>query len=142
MGSDEEAFNLRADEGDELRLGGDPIKIDFSWILPAEYLALDVFARVAQAYEDRVNELYELYTPQQYDYALDRLTQELAEFEKRGMLPFLRTIIYILDELRRREVIWGVGRGSSCASYVLFILGLHSVDCILYDVPLDEFFHD
>jgi DNA polymerase III alpha subunit len=130
------------DEDDEVRLDGDPVRIDYEWQIPPEYLQLDVYARVAAEYEKLMPDLSSRYTPAQFDAALDRISVELSEFERRGMINFLRTIIYILDVFRRDGVVWGVGRGSSCASYVLFILGLHSVDSILYNTPMEEFFHD
>ena len=37
------------------------------------------------------------------------------------------------------QVIWGVGRGSSVASYVLYKLGVHRVDSMYYDLDPQEF---
>jgi DNA polymerase III alpha subunit len=36
-------------------------------------------------------------------------------------------------------VLWGVGRGSSVASYCLYILGVHKVDSIKYELDIHEF---
>lgn len=119
-----------------------PLNLSYRWQLPERYLNLDLHEAVGQAYEAQVEKLLTTYTPQQHDAALDRLAAELDEIERRGMVEFVKTIIYILDVFREREVVWGVGRGSSCASYVLFIIGLHSVDPIRYNVPMNEFFHD
>ena len=47
---------------------------------------------------------------------------------------------YIIDTLRENNVVWGVGRGSSVASYVLFLLGVHKIDSVKYNLPLEEFF--
>jgi DNA polymerase III alpha subunit len=33
-----------------------------------------------------------------------------------------------------------VGRGSSVASYVLFLIGVHKIDPIKYELPIEEFF--
>ncbi len=41
--------------------------------------------------------------------------------------------------MRDNEVIWGVGRGSSVASYVLYLIGIHKVDSMYYDLPINEF---
>jgi DNA polymerase III alpha subunit len=49
-------------------------------------------------------------------------------------------MVYIIDTLRKNNIVWGVGRGSSVASYVLFLLGVHRVDSVKYDIPLNEFF--
>lgn len=118
----------------------EPVRLDFSWHLPAPYLDLNLYEAVGAAFEARLPSLS--YTAEQQEVALDRLAAELEEVERRGMVQFVKTIIYVLDTFRQEGVIWGVGRGSSCASYVLFTLGLHSVDPVLYNVPMSEFFHD
>jgi DNA polymerase III alpha subunit len=41
--------------------------------------------------------------------------------------------------MREHGVVWGVGRGSSVASYVLFLIGIHKIDSLYYDLPIDEF---
>lgn len=119
--------------------GDEPVRLDFSWGLPAAYQDLDLHQAVASAYEARLPELSLTYTQEE---ALDRLAAELEQVERRGMVEFVKTIIYILDTFRQQGVVWGVGRGSSCASYVLFILGLHAVDPLRYNVAMSEFFHD
>jgi DNA polymerase III alpha subunit len=47
---------------------------------------------------------------------------------------------YVVDTLRNNQVVWGVGRGSSVASYVLFIIGVHKIDSVKYKLPINEFF--
>ena len=137
---DTELFNESAD--DQLLLAEpEPVNLNFEWLQPPAYLELDIYEKVGQAYEARLPELYARYTPQQYDEALRRVVTELAEIERRGMVDFFKTIIYVLDVFREKGVVWGVGRGSSCASYILYLLGLHSVDCVMYNVPHAEFFH-
>ncbi len=56
------------------------------------------------------------------------------------MLVLLKTMKYIVDTLRENNIVWGVGRGSSVASYVLFLLGVHKIDSVKYDLPIEEFF--
>ena len=69
-----------------------------------------------------------------------RVTRELELYNKHNMIMVLRSVKYIVDTLREKNIVWGVGRGSSVASYVLFLLGVHKIDSIKYDIPLDEFF--
>ena len=68
-----------------------------------------------------------------------RLVDELVEFRARNMLPLLRTLKYIVDTLRTNNVVWGVGRGSSVASYTLYLLGVHKIDSIRYNLDWQEF---
>ena len=41
--------------------------------------------------------------------------------------------------MRENQLIWGVGRGSSTASYVLYLLGVHRIDSMYYDLDPEEF---
>jgi DNA polymerase III alpha subunit len=70
----------------------------------------------------------------------DRLILELDLYRKNNMIPVLKTMKYIVDTLRANNVLWGVGRGSSVASYVLYLIGVHKVDSIKYKIPIEEFF--
>ena len=68
-----------------------------------------------------------------------RVEMELAEYKARNLYPILQLLIYIIDTMRKNELIWGVGRGSSVASYVLYLLGVHKVDSIKYNLDIKEF---
>lgn len=69
-----------------------------------------------------------------------RLAEEIAEIEQRDMEGFFRHVWYVTSDMDRRQIVRGVGRGSSCASLVLFLLGIHHVDPVFYDIPMIEFF--
>jgi len=71
---------------------------------------------------------------------VQRVNIELAEYEKRGLLMLLKQMKYIIDTLRENNIVWGVGRGSSVASYTLYLMGVHRIDSIKYNIPLNEFF--
>lgn len=73
---------------------------------------------------------------------LARVDMELALFVKHQMCDVLRLLRYIVDTLRANNVMWGVGRGSSVASYCLFLIGVHRIDSLLYDLPINEFIKD
>jgi DNA polymerase III alpha subunit len=68
-----------------------------------------------------------------------RVEMELTEFEARNLFPVLRILIYIIDTMRKHNLVWGVGRGSSVASYVLYLLGIHKVDSLKYNLDIKEF---
>lgn len=136
-----EQFNSHVSGENELRVDQpEPVNLDFRWQLPDEYLQMDLWDRIVDAYADRAADLD--YGAQEEEQAGVRMELEYAEICKRGMVEFMKTVIYVIDTFRANNVVWGVGRGSSCASYILFLLGLHSVDCIKLQVPLEEFFHD
>ena len=70
----------------------------------------------------------------------DRVIMELNLYRHQGMIPVLNAMKYIVDTLRTNNIVWGVGRGSSVASYVLYLIGVHKIDSIKYNIPIEEFF--
>ena len=68
-----------------------------------------------------------------------RVVNELAEFNQRNMLMLLRYMIYLVDFMKEKNIVWGVGRGSSVASYILYLIGVHRVDSLKYDLDFKEF---
>ena len=70
---------------------------------------------------------------------IQRVNLEMDMFEERGLLPVLRLMLYLVDRWRSNGVVWGVGRGSSSASYCLFLIGIHKINAILYDLDINEF---
>ena len=70
---------------------------------------------------------------------IERVEAELVEFESRNMYNLLRYMIYLVDFMRANNIVWGVGRGSSVASYVLYLIGIHKVNSIQYDLDYREF---
>lgn len=109
------------------------IEICTDWIIPDEYANLNL--------DEYVLKLINSLPLSDYERGEIRLLNELQEFRARGLENLLKTIIYIVDKFKDLKIVWGVGRGSSCASYLLFKIGLHSVDSLKYNIPASEFFH-
>lgn len=97
------------------------------WLIPNEYQNFDI------------EEYLVTQCPEQ-NY--DRLVMELELYKKNNMMPVLNTMKYVVDTLRANNVVWGVGRGSSVASYVLYLIGVHKIDSIKYSIPIEEFFKE
>jgi DNA polymerase III alpha subunit len=95
------------------------------WFMPDEYRDIDI----AQHVLDLCG------TPEQ----LQRAGEELLLFQEHGLFDLLRYLRYLVDVMRENNVIWGVGRGSSVASYVLYLLGVHRIDSMYYDLDPREF---
>ena len=133
---DLEQYN-RFTEKDQIQLWVDdgefvgPDAETYEWTIPEKYRELDIIELSVQRLEERG------LTSEEY---IDRLGFELEQMEKRDMFPFLRCLVYVIDMFREKGVVWGVGRGSSCASLVMFVLGINRVDPIKYDIPAEEFF--
>ena len=70
---------------------------------------------------------------------LQRCGHELMLYQERNLFDLLKYLKYLVDTLRKNKVVWGVGRGSSVASYVLFLLGVHKIDSLYYNLDIEEF---
>ena len=68
-----------------------------------------------------------------------RVEEELQAFKERDMYDLLRYMIYLVDFMRENNIVWGVGRGSSVASYVLYLIGVHKIDSIQFGLDWREF---
>lgn len=73
------------------------------------------------------------------DAARDRVNQEMDLYEERDLIPLLQLMMYLVNYFRENDVVWGVGRGSSVASYVLFLIGVHKIDPLKYGLSIDQF---
>lgn len=73
------------------------------------------------------------------DEELQRVGHELLLFQERDMFPLLQYLKYLVDTMRNHNVLWGVGRGSSVASFVLFLIGIHRINSLYYDLSINEF---
>lgn len=80
-----------------------------------------------------------LYGMCETDEQKDRVTQELTLFIQHNMMDLLYYLKYLVDTMRKHNIVWGVGRGSSTASYVLYLIGVHKIDSIKYQLKIDEF---
>ena len=70
---------------------------------------------------------------------LQRVGQELLMYQERGLFDLLRYLKYLVDLMTENRLIWGVGRGSSVASYVLYLLKVHRINSMYYDLDPAEF---
>lgn len=95
------------------------------WYMPLEYKQLDIAEYVLGLCKTEAQ--------------LQRVGEELLLFQERDLFDLLRYLKYLVDILQNNGVIWGVGRGSSVASYVLYLLGVHRIDSMFYDLDPREF---
>jgi len=73
------------------------------------------------------------------DHEMNRVAQELIVFQDRDLLDLLRFLKYLVDTCRKNNIVLGVGRGSSVSSFVLFLLGVHKINSIYYNLDFREF---
>ena len=96
-----------------------------AWHMPEQYQQLDIAEHVISMCDTSEK--------------LQRVGHELLLYQERGLFDLLRYLKYLVDVMRDNHVIWGVGRGSSTASYVLYLLGVHRIDSMYYDLDVGEF---
>jgi DNA polymerase-3 subunit alpha len=68
-----------------------------------------------------------------------RVVEELEQYAARDLYPLLRYMKYLVDTMRKHKIVWGVGRGSSVASYVLYKIGIHKIDSLKHNLDWREF---
>ena len=73
------------------------------------------------------------------DAERQRAGEELLMYQERDMFGLLIYLKYLVDMMRKHGIVWGVGRGSSCASFVLYLMGVHRINSLYYDLPIEEF---
>ena len=101
------------------------LQLQSHWRMPEEYYTLDIAQHVLNLCVT--------------DAELQRVGQELMLYQERNLFNLLRYLKYFVDTMRKNNVVWGVGRGSSTASYVLYLLGVHRINSLYYDLPIEEF---
>ena len=96
-----------------------------NWQMPKEYLEMDIAKFVLDQCTSEAE--------------LQRAGEELLMFHERNMFVLLQYLKYLVDTMRSHNILWGVGRGSSVASFVLFLIGIHRINSLYYDLSIDEF---
>jgi DNA polymerase III alpha subunit len=70
---------------------------------------------------------------------INRVNQEYILYEERDLIMLLRLFIFLIDYMRKNNFIWGVGRGSSVSSYVLYLIGVHRINSIKYELDIRDY---
>jgi DNA polymerase III alpha subunit len=96
-----------------------------SWLMPHEFQDLDIVQHILDLCKT--------------DAELQRVGEELILFQERDMLTLLKYLTYLVETMRKHGIVWGVGRGSSVASYTLYLLGVHKINSMYYGLDISEF---
>ena len=114
----EETVNsLSVEEFDENNL--------LNWSMPEEYQTFDI----AKWLLDQCK----------HEEEIQRVGKELLMYQKRDLFMLLQYMKYLVDLMREHDIVWGVGRGSSVSSFVLFLIGIHRINSLYYDLDIEEF---
>lgn len=99
-----------------------------TWYMPETYQQLDIAKWLIDQCQTQAE--------------LQRIGQELLLYQERNLFSLLQYLKYLVDTMRDHNIVWGVGRGSSVASYALYLIGIHKVNSLYYDLPISEFLKD
>jgi DNA polymerase III alpha subunit len=95
------------------------------WHMPAKYRELDIAKWLLEQCK--------------HEEEIQRVGKELLLYQKRGQFLLLQYMKYLVDLMREHDIVWGVGRGSSVSSFVLFLIGIHRINSIYYGLDIEEF---
>jgi len=96
-----------------------------NWYMPEEYKDLDIAEYILSLCNTQEE--------------LQRCGKELLLYQDRNLFNLLKYLKYLVDIMKENNIIWGVGRGSSVSSYVLYKLGVHKIDSMYYNLDVKEF---
>ena len=90
------------------------IENQHEWYMPEHYKELDVVRFINNREMSHTER--------------ERVSEEIDAYRKRNLIPLLRYMCYLVD--------------SSVASYVLYIIGIHRINSIQYELDWREFLRD
>jgi len=99
-----------------------------TWFMPDEYKNMDIAAWILGQCSGSAE--------------LQRCGEELLMYQERNLFPLLCYLKYLVDTMNAHRIVWGVGRGSSVASFVLYKIGVHRINSLYYDLDIREFLKD
>jgi len=111
--------------------------LDFSWNIPEKYKTLDVVDYIISKFYSDFH--FDGLSKQEISIREKRIARELMLYTECNLLDVLRLMVYIIDTFKTHNIVWGVGRGSSVSSYVLYLLEVHDIDSVKHDLDIEDF---
>jgi hypothetical protein len=96
-----------------------------NWHMPQSYKDMDIAEYVLSLCNTKAE--------------VQRCGQELLLYQQYDLFNLLKYLKYLVDVMKENHVIWGVGRGSSTASYILYKMNVHRIDSMFYKLSISEF---
>lgn len=96
-----------------------------NWFMPAEYQSFNIESWL----KDQCRSVTEI----------NRVQEELELYTSYQLLDLLRYLKYLVDVLRDNNIVWGVGRGSSVCSFILYLVGINKINPLVYNLSINEF---
>jgi len=127
-----ELFNKYQEDLLDTKIIFDPISADHrninnhnEWLFPDKYKKINVLEWL----------LAKCHTEEE----INRVKHEYNLYSERNLIVLLQFFIYLVDYFRKNNFVWGVGRGSSVNSYCLYLIGIHRIDSLKYNLPIEDY---
>ena len=133
MTEDIRQFNMVSENKIEIKNKLDVL--DTTWNIPKEYLDIDIESYIMDKFVEVENNLADHEILDRYK----RIKSELVVFGKLNLYDLLKTMVYLIDMFKKNKIVWGVGRGSSVSSYILYLLEVHDIDSMKYELEFEDF---
>lgn len=128
-------YNNHVVDTDQIKIKESLDALDTSWTIPDSYKQLNITEYVI----NKLSDISDTLSDSELMIRYNRVKQEFKLYEQLNLTIVLQTMVYIIDIFKKNNVVWGVGRGSSVSSYILYLLEVHDVDSVLYDLDFNEF---
>ena len=96
-----------------------------NWFIPEEYKYMDILGYLSERCDT--------------DEEKERVWEEFKEFEQRDLIMIIKVAKYLVDTMKEHNIVWGVGRGSSVASFCLYLIGINKINPLKYGLDFKEF---
>jgi len=117
----------------KIKIKSDFKDLDFSWNIPEEFKDINI----EQFVFNKLIENFKL--DSNYNGRIIRTKKELDKFKNYNLYDFLNVLIYVVYVFEKHNIVWGVGRGSSVSSFVLYLIGIHDIDSYKYNLTFEDF---
>lgn len=97
-----------------------------TWFTPQEFVAIDLDQYVLSRCKDQKQR--------------SRAWEELKIIHALHADHIFCHLIYLVNLWRAKNMVWGIGRGSSVSCFVLYVIGLNKINPLDYDLDHREFF--
>jgi DNA polymerase III alpha subunit len=110
----------------------------FKWKIPEKYKEISAVNIICSLLKDELSS--NKFSEEEKKERIIRVNEELNLWEKNELMDVLKLLIFIVSIFTMNNIIWGTGRGSSCCSYILYLIGVHDVDSVYYNLDITDFF--
>lgn len=131
------SYNSLVSKEQQIKIKENLTPLNYDWNLPEYFMTLDIDEYTVDKLVKEIER--KQLTDDQVQLRVKRTLKELNLFKKLELDEVLRALIYIINTLHQHKIVWGVGRGSSVSSYVLYLIGVHDVDSVKYELEIEDF---